>query len=67
MLTPPVPVARLAYSPDEVAQLLGVSRPFVYKMMNSGDLPSLKLGRSRKIRHDDVIALLGRGGGVDAA
>lgn len=49
---------RLAHSPEETAQLLGVSRAFVYKMLKAGTLDSVKLGSRRLIRHTTVLALL---------
>jgi excisionase family DNA binding protein len=54
------PVQRLAYSSLEAAQLLGLSRATVYNLMNSGELPSMKLGRSRRIRHEVLVAYLDR-------
>ena len=44
-----VQVTRLAYSPQEVADLLGCARPFVYTLMEADELPSLKLGGRRLI------------------
>ena len=35
---------RLAYSPTETAQILGISRPTVYRLMQSADFPSFKVG-----------------------
>lgn len=35
---------KLAYSPTETAQVLGVSRPTVYKLMARTDFPSFKVG-----------------------
>ncbi len=49
---------RLIYSPAEAAELLGCSRPFIYKLIADGQLPSLKLGRSRRIRHSDLTAMI---------
>ena len=40
---------RFAYSPQEVADLLGCSRPFIYTLMADDELPSLKLGGRRLI------------------
>ena len=53
-----MPPARLAYSPSEAAELLGLSRARVYELMASGDLPSLRIGRSRRIRHEALVAFL---------
>lgn len=37
--------AKLAYSPEEVAQLLGLHPNTVYAMLKSGELPGIKAGR----------------------
>jgi excisionase family DNA binding protein len=49
---------RLVYSPAEAAAMLGCSRQHVYNLMASGQLPSLKLGRARRIRHEDLVAMV---------
>jgi excisionase family DNA binding protein len=40
---------RLAYSPQEVADKLGVSRAMVYAQVSSGELRSIKFGGRRLI------------------
>lgn len=35
---------KLTYSPTETAQVLGVSRPTVYKLMARADFPVFKVG-----------------------
>lgn len=40
---------KLAYTPAEAADLLGVTRQHLYRFLNSGELPSFYLGRSRRI------------------
>lgn len=40
---------KVAVTVDEAAQLLSVGRWTIYQMLSSGDLPSIKLGRSRRI------------------
>ncbi|GAA3657962.1 helix-turn-helix domain-containing protein [Streptomyces chitinivorans] len=44
-------------SPAEAAELLGLSRPFVVRLMDSGDLPSSHLpnSRHRVVRLADVL------------
>jgi len=42
----------------EVAQCLALSRSTVYILMDSGRLPYVKLGRSRRIRKEDVLRLI---------
>jgi excisionase family DNA binding protein len=43
-------------STTQAAELLGVSRPFVVKLVDSGGLPSHKVGTHRRIYMRDVIA-----------
>jgi excisionase family DNA binding protein len=38
----------------EVAELLKQSRTIVYQLIMSGEIPSYKLGKSRRIRKSDV-------------
>lgn len=40
---------RVAYSPQEVADLLGVSVWAVYRRMQSGDIPTVAFGLRRKL------------------
>ncbi|PYY50321.1 helix-turn-helix domain-containing protein [Curtobacterium sp. MCBD17_023] len=39
------------------AQLLGVSRPTLMKLVDRGDLPARKVGSHTRLRRDDVLAL----------
>lgn len=52
-------VELLAYSPDEAAAALGVSRQHIYSLIARGELRRYKIGRSTKIRVADVRALVG--------
>ena len=40
---------RLAYRPEEAADLLGVGRDRIYALIASGELESIKMGQSRRI------------------
>lgn len=51
---PPAQMCRLLVTVDEAADALCVSRATIYKMLDDGRLPSLRLGRSRRIRRDDL-------------
>ncbi len=66
--TKPV-VERLAYSPAEAAQALGISRAKCCELIADGTLPSLKLDRRRLIRPAAIEALLDhlQGPGADGA
>lgn len=51
-------VDRLAYSPAEAAQALGISRAKLYQLLEDGTIPSVKLDRRRLIRPSALTALL---------
>lgn len=58
------------YSIDEVAQILGVSKPLVYRLNGTGELPFFKVGRLRRIRQADLESYIEASmvdGGGDAA
>lgn len=44
----------------KVAELLGISRAQVYKLMEAGELPYVKIGKSRRVRLDAVRDLIAR-------
>ncbi|ONM47297.1 helix-turn-helix domain-containing protein [Nocardia donostiensis] len=43
------------WTPAQVAQRLGMSRTHLYKLLDSGELPSFRVGRDRRINAEDVI------------
>ena len=43
---------------EEVAELLSVSRAFAYSLMQSGQLPTVHLGRSVRVRLEDLEAFI---------
>lgn len=46
------PLGTLPYkllTPIQVAELLGVGRSTVYELLASGDIPSVRVGRSRRV------------------
>lgn len=45
----PTELGRLAYRPEEAAQLLGVSRSRVFQLIKSKELASVRYGRTRLI------------------
>jgi excisionase family DNA binding protein len=49
---------RLAYSPDEAANLLGISRELIHDLLRTGQLGSVKAGRRRLIGKHHLEAFL---------
>jgi excisionase family DNA binding protein len=49
---------RLAYSPDEAAELLGISRELIHDLLRTGQLGSVKAGRRRLIGKAHLEAFL---------
>jgi excisionase family DNA binding protein len=49
---------RLAHSPDEAAERLGISREFVHDLLRAGQLGSVKAGRRRLIAKHHLEAFL---------
>ena len=49
-------VAPLLYTPEEAAELLRLGRSRIYELLASGQLPSLTIGRSRRIPADALRA-----------
>lgn len=41
-----------------VAEFLAISRSKVYQLMENGELPYVKLGKSRRVRWSDVMNLV---------
>ena len=43
---------------NEVADLLRVSRMTVYRLIKTGEMPALRVGRSYRLREEDVHTYL---------
>lgn len=50
--------SEVSLTPAEAAELLGLSRPFVVRLLDEGEIPSERLPRSRhrRVRLSDVVA-----------
>ncbi|ABW15648.1 DNA binding domain, excisionase family [Parafrankia sp. EAN1pec] len=57
-------MTKLLLTPAEAAELLGVGRTTIYELMNSGDIPSVRIGRARRIPSVDLVAFVDRLRGV---
>jgi len=51
---------KLAYAVEEAAELLSLSRAHVYRLLDSGELGSIAIGRSRRITHSQLKDFLER-------
>lgn len=69
VLTPDSP--RLLHTVDQAGALIQQSRSTIYELIASGELHAIKIGRSRRIPHDALVAyvekLLNTPSGPDAA
>jgi excisionase family DNA binding protein len=41
-------------TPEQVAAYLGCGRTYAYELLRTGEIPSLKVGRLRRVRREDV-------------
>lgn len=49
-----MPVDRILYRPVEAAEAIGVSRSRIYELVNSGEIPSIKVGNVTRIPVDKL-------------
>lgn len=52
--------SKLAYSIDEASGLISVSRAHLYRLLDSGEMKSIHIGRSRRITHGQLKEFLGK-------
>lgn len=48
----------LAFTVAEAARSAKFSTSYIYKLINEGLLPSIVVGRTRRILHDDLVRFL---------
>lgn len=41
--------------PMEVAEILGISRSHVYRILKFGEIPNVIIGKCRRVRSEDLI------------
>ena len=51
---------RLAYTVEEAADLLSLSRAHVYRLLDLGELASVRIGRSRRVTAGQLDAFVRR-------
>jgi excisionase family DNA binding protein len=56
------PVPMLLLTVPEAGRALAISRSKIYDLLNSGDLPSVHIGRSRRVRMTDIEDFVNRSG-----
>lgn len=59
---PDVPAQKLLLTLPEAGLALAISRSKMYDLLNSGDLPSVHIGRSRRVRVIDIEDFVKSGG-----
>ena len=55
----PPTVLRQAFTPDEVAEMLGTCRQTIYDMIRRQELVSFKVGRATRLRRQEIERLMG--------
>ena len=60
-----LPVEKLLLTLPEVGRVLAISRSKLYDLLNSGNLPSFYIGKSRRVRISDVRAFVNGGGRIE--
>lgn len=43
---------------DEIASMLNISKSFVYKLIQQGELPVVRMGRAVRVRLEDLNAYI---------
>lgn len=46
--------SKLAYTVEEAAELLSLSRAQIYRLIDIGELSTIKIGRSRRVSADQL-------------
>lgn len=46
---------KIAYTVEEAAELLSISRAHVYRLLDRRELDSIQVGRSRRITHRQIL------------
>ena len=54
----------LAYTPEEIAKLLKITRYTVYEMIKRGDLPAYRIGRKMRVEAPDLESYIKKSKGI---
>lgn len=46
--------------PRDISRKLNISRSFTYRLLKSGELPSVRLGKTYRVRTQDLAEFIGR-------
>lgn len=57
-----LPVQKLLLTLTEASHVLAISRSKLYDLLNPGSLPSVYIGKSRRVRWSDVETFVSGGG-----
>ena len=52
---------KLLLRPREVAEILGLSKSYIYKLLVTGVIPSVLIGKCRRVRRDDIEKIIENG------
>ena len=52
------PIAYPVRGPGGICDRTGYSQAFVYRLIDTGKLPAIRVGRSVRVLHDDLVAFL---------
>ena len=59
-----MPVERILYRPVEAAEAIGISRARLYELMNSGEIPSVRVGNVKRVPVDKLREWVDRQSGA---
>lgn len=54
------PLVPVLLTPEQAARSLGIGRTAVYALIREGQLPSVKLGRSRRVPYTALVSFVDR-------
>ncbi|MCX4754284.1 helix-turn-helix domain-containing protein [Kitasatospora purpeofusca] len=60
MTVPTATIQPVLLTAEDVAKMMRIGRSTVYELLSGGELASIKIGRSRRIRPADVHAYIER-------